>query len=637
MRLATPFIKLPLRFDAVRLRAEIAQFANSEWRPHPQGTPGNSALPFIAHRGNPLDDGVAGPMRPTPHLARCPYVQQVLAALDAPLGRTRLMKLDAGAEVTPHVDVAYYWQQRVRVHVPVVTFPEVAFLCGDATTHMAAGECWVFDTWRMHNVLNPTNRERIHLVSDTVGSEAFWRLAATAAPAREMPFVPYARPTLRFESSNYPVVMSPWEIENLWTGWLADAHAGLSDRSAIERLDAAIQPLIREWRGAWAEYGDDVSGWPRYQALIARLAEIARTVAGAVELPNEVDLARVLEVGLIPALHSPALALRGAPHVRSPEPVPTGAARSPAAVSIASRSAAPRFERPVVILAAPRSGSSLVFETLAHSPDLYTVGGESHQQFESIPALRAEAHAYQSGRLDRRDAAPEILAALRQSFAQSLCNRDGKPPSATAGAVRLLEKTPKNALRLPLLDALFPDALYVFLYREPQENVSSIIEGWESGRFVMYPDLPGWPGPPWSFLLVPGWRELAGQPLAAIAAAQWQRTLAILLDDLATVPRRRVCALTYRDFLADPAGNIARICAFAGIGWDRKLPDVLPLSNHTLSAPHPDKWRRHEAAIAPYLPALRATHERARAFLSSIRSRRGEPAPIIASFTLQQW
>ena len=167
-----------------RLRAEIAQFADSEWRPHPQGTPGIRRCPLIAHRGNPLDDGVAGPMRPTPNLARCPYVQQLLAALDAPLGRTRLMKLDAGAEVTPHVDVAYYWQQRVRVHVPVVTFPEVAFLCGDATTHMTEGECWVFDTWRMHNVLNPTNRERIHLVSDTVGSEAFWRLAATAARRR---------------------------------------------------------------------------------------------------------------------------------------------------------------------------------------------------------------------------------------------------------------------------------------------------------------------------------------------------------------------------------------------------------------------------------------------------------------------
>jgi len=619
----------------VRLRAEIAQFEASEWRPHPQGTPGNSALPFIAHLGNPLDDAVAGPMRPTPHLARCPYVQQVLAALDAPLGRTRCMKLDAGAEVTAHVDVAYYWQQRVRVHVPVVTFPEVAFLCGDATTHMAEGECWVFDTWRMHNVLNPANRERIHLVIDSVGSETFWRLTGSEEPARDVPFVPNAGPSLRFESSNSPVVMSPWEIESLWASWLGDAYAGPSDRGTIGKLDAAVRPLIREWRAVWAEYADDVPGWPRYLALIGRLSGIARTYAGSIALPNEVDLARVIELGLIPALHSPALAQGNATRVRSLEPVPTKAAHPSAAAPVASRSPTPRFERPVVIVSAPRSGSSLLFETLAHSPDFYTVGGESHQQFESIPALRADAHGYASGRLDRRDAAPETLAALRQRFAQSLRNRDGKPPSAAAAAVRLLEKTPKNALRVPLLDVLFAGALYIFLYREPQENVSSIIEGWESGRFVMYPDLPDWPGPPWSFLLVPGWRGLAGQPLAAIAAAQWQRTLTILLDDLEAIPRRRVHALSYRDFLTDPVGNVARICAFAGIGWDRKLPDVLPLSNYTVSPPHPDKWRRHEAVIGPYLPALRATDERARAFLSS-RSRRQEPAQFSANSILQR-
>ena len=97
-------------------------------------------------------------------------------------------------------------------------------------TLMAEGECWIFDTWRMHNVLNPTARERIHLVCDTVGSESFWRLAATGGPARASPFVPYPPPTLRFESSNFPIVMSPWEFEGLWAGWLADAYAGSSDR-----------------------------------------------------------------------------------------------------------------------------------------------------------------------------------------------------------------------------------------------------------------------------------------------------------------------------------------------------------------------------------------------------------------------
>ena len=80
-------------------------------------------------------------------------------------------------------------------------------------------------------------------------------------------------------------------------------------------------------------------------------------------------------------------------------------------------------------------------------------------------------------------------------------------------------------------------------------------------------------------------------------------------------------AVGYGDFLADPARNIAEICAFADIGWDRTLPAVLPLSRHTVTPPSPDKWRRHEAAMAPYLPALRATDERARAFVAATRAR----------------
>src|SRR4029453_6159546 len=229
----------------------------------------------------------------------------------------------------------------------VVTFPEVAFLCGDATTHMAEGECWVFDTWRMHNVLNPTNRERIHLVIDTVGSETFWRLAGREGPARDVPFVPNAGPSLRFESSNSPVVMSPGEMESFWAGWRGGASAGPSDRGTIGKLDAAVRPLIREWRAVWAEYADEVAGWPRYLGLIARRSGIARTYAGAIALPNDVDLARVIELGLIPALHSPALAQGNATHVRSLEPVPTKAAHPSAAAPVASQSTTPPFEHPV--------------------------------------------------------------------------------------------------------------------------------------------------------------------------------------------------------------------------------------------------------------------------------------------------
>ena len=86
------------------------------------------------------------------------------------------------AEVTRHADQGYYWAERVRVHVPVVTQPTVRFECGDAAINMAAGECWIFDTWRQHRVLNDAVESRVHLVVDTVGGGGFWDLVGRGRP-----------------------------------------------------------------------------------------------------------------------------------------------------------------------------------------------------------------------------------------------------------------------------------------------------------------------------------------------------------------------------------------------------------------------------------------------------------------------
>lgn len=42
-----------------------------------------------------------------------------------------------------------------------VTQPTVRFVCGGETVNMAAGECWIFDTWREHNVFNDASEHRI--------------------------------------------------------------------------------------------------------------------------------------------------------------------------------------------------------------------------------------------------------------------------------------------------------------------------------------------------------------------------------------------------------------------------------------------------------------------------------------------
>ena len=109
-------------------------------------------------------------MAPTPALLASAYIQQVLASFNTVWSRSRLMRIEGGGSVPPHSDTNHHWFFRVRVHIPVITRPEVRFYCADQRVHMAAGEAWVFDNWREHRVENPTSDARIHLVADTAGT-----------------------------------------------------------------------------------------------------------------------------------------------------------------------------------------------------------------------------------------------------------------------------------------------------------------------------------------------------------------------------------------------------------------------------------------------------------------------------------
>ena len=296
MKIAYPFIQLPLQFDAARMAAEIAAIAESEWRPHPQNFPGNSMLPLIAVNGEPENESFAGPMRPTRHLERCAYVQQVMAAVGVTAGRTRLMRLSGHAEVTEHADQGYYWVNRVRVHIPVVTQPSVRFECGGHGVNMAAGECWIFDTWRLHRVINANDDQRIHLVMDTVGGEQFWNYVAAgrAVPGdpptgwspRAVPFDANAQAQLQLENRNLPDVMTPWEAETHLNFLLGEAGA----HPQIGAVQKAVTDFVRDWRGLWAAHGDSAAAKPFYRRCLQTFMETVKGPASQIDMANEINL-----------------------------------------------------------------------------------------------------------------------------------------------------------------------------------------------------------------------------------------------------------------------------------------------------------------------------------------------------------
>lgn len=621
MKLQVPFVQLPLAFDASRLRAEIDALGESVWRAHPQGYAGNSALPLIAVDGDPMSDSISGPMRPTPHLDACPYLRQVLASIGAVWGRSRLMRLSGHAEVPRHADLAYYWRDRVRVHVPIRTQPTVRFQCGESEVNMAEGECWIFDTWAPHRVINANPDQRIHLVADTVGSEKFWQHASGGLVAGRprgdwrpslVPFDATRNAALVFESENLGNVMTPWELREHLNFIIAEA-APVPQLAAIQQVCARFSAT---WLGLWAQFGTREEGWPSYRAALDPFdAEMQRLGQGML-LRNGMRFLGAFRAMVVQAAltdhRAGGLVVKGD---YDPDAFATPTQASVAAATSASGARAvdstPRFDRPVIILSPPRSGSTLLFETLARAKNVFTVGDESHVQIEGMPELHPASHAFESNALGAELATDSVIACLRGRFLAALRDRDGSPPPG--GAIRMLEKTPKNALRIPFLRKVFPDAHFVYLYRDPREVLSSMIEAWQSGKFRTYPQLPSWSGPTWSLLLTPGWRDLSGKPLAEIIARQWQTTTRVLLDDLSQVSLDRVHRINYADLLADPNRAMQTLCAKLDFKWDVALDQNLPNSQFTMSAPAQEKWRRHEAEIASVWEGLAATAARAEA------------------------
>jgi uncharacterized protein (TIGR03032 family) len=603
MRLDQPFGRLQLEVDAAEIVAEVDRLDPSWWRPHPEGHEGNDALPIVSANGSADDDSVDGDMGPTPVLQHVPSLVPVLAALDAPIGRTRMMRIVPGGEATAHVDLNRYWWDRHRVHIPLRTDPSVEFRCGDTGIHMPAGSSWVFDTWRKHDVLNRSSSERIHLVIDTVGSTALTALLDGDQSARRIDATTSATP--QFERAERA---GPMAVESLWAT-MAALLEDLDDQRAAAVLRAAARALADRW-----------STNPSGEALAAFASDIA--AIGETRLRNGTELGRaVRHLVVSPAWRDDDGQQVGLRLLAGTRRQP---ARTPSSVP-----RQPRFERPVFVVCPPRSGSTLLFELLATSPHAWTIGGESHALVEGQPSLHPAAHGFDSNRLDAAAATSDVAERLRAAFGTAVVDRDGRRPDVDARGLRLVEKTPKNALRVPFLDSVFPDAHYVHLVREPGEEIASMIDAWASGRFVTYPQLPGWDGPPWSLVLTPGWRELRGRPLAEIAVRQWAAATTILLDDLERIDADRVTLVRYRDLVDAPQATMTSVCAAVGLPWDRQLqPGQLPNARHTLTPPDPDKWRRHWPDIEPLLgerAEVRDAFDRVSALLDRARTPAAEP------------
>ncbi|MFL6735497.1 MAG: aspartyl/asparaginyl beta-hydroxylase domain-containing protein [Sphingomonas sp.] len=279
MRIGRPLLKLPVRFSGDALAREVSALPANAWMDHPAKLDGNIAVPLVSPRGALTNDAF-GPMGPTPWLGHCRYILEIMQALDCTWGRSRLMGLSAGAQVPEHVDVHYYWRTHLRVHIPVITNPDVAFTGAGEAVHMAAGECWILDSFFPHSVANRGTQTRIHLVLDTVGSAYLWDLvhAARAQNAEEQLIEPgqtMLRP-MGFEQINAPAIMSPWEMKAHVT-YISD---WTDEQAGREEVLALVDRFVMAWSGTWARFGPSDAGLALYAGHLAEMEKALSTMKG---------------------------------------------------------------------------------------------------------------------------------------------------------------------------------------------------------------------------------------------------------------------------------------------------------------------------------------------------------------------
>lgn len=270
-----------------------------------------------------------------------------------------------------------------------------------------------------------------------------------------------------------------------------------------------------------------------------------------------------------------------------------------------------RFSRPIFVVAPPSSGSRVLTEGLAESPSALTATGpEGGAVTDEMPALSPAERGWDGNRLSATDAlGAEPAGRLRAMMSAGLRDSGGEPPPADATELRLLDATPANALRIPFLNGIFPQAVFVYVYRDPRESLAGMLEGWQSDRHVSYPDLPGWEGPPWSYPLTPEWRALKGKTLPEIVVSQWAMTMRILLNDLERLPADRWCVIDFNALRADPKTELRRICDFTGLEWTDGM-------GGTIGRGAPETWRRREAEVLQVIGETQELDEQARALIA---------------------
>ncbi|MEF8982645.1 sulfotransferase family protein [Thiohalorhabdus sp.] len=231
-----------------------------------------------------------------------------------------------------------------------------------------------------------------------------------------------------------------------------------------------------------------------------------------------------------------------------------------------------------MIIGAPRSGTNMLRDVLTQFPGVATWPCDEINYIWRHGNLR-----YPSDEFTPDMARPRVRRYIRRQF-DWVARR--------YGAEFVVEKTCANSLRVPFVDAVVPEARYVFIRRDGLDAVGSAMKRWKApldipylarkARFVPLTDLPYYGGRYlwnrfyrlfsreerlafWGPQLAGMEELLAEHPLDEVCALQWRRCVASAAAAFAAMPAEKWLEVAYEDFVTAPERELGRVLDFLGI------------------------------------------------------------------------
>lgn len=291
--------------------------------------------------------------------------------------------------------------------------------------------------------------------------------------------------------------------------------------------------------------------------------------------------------------------------------------------------------QPVVIIGAGRSGTNMLRDVLTQIPG---VGTWPCDEINYI--WRHGNTRFPTDEFGPQQATPAVKAYIRRAFTRI----------ATDNKLSyVVEKTCANSLRVGFVDAVLPNAKYIFIVRDGRDVVASALKRWSApleidyilkkARFIPPSDIPYYGtrylgnrlyrllsrekrlafwGPRFQ-----GMQErLQTCSLPEVCAYQWRRCVERAETDFGLIADERVHQLRYEDLVYDPGAEFQRILRFLAVKVETQQIGQLGQAISTASV---GKWQTDlpaatQTAITPIMHPLLAKYGYAE-----------EPMPVITA------